>query len=228
MFITIEGVEGSGKTSHILPLARFLTEKGYKVFTTREPGGTGISEQIRSILHNMDNTEMHPRTETLLYQAARAQVVEQVIRPKLKEGYIVLCDRYVHSTIAYQGYGHKQDLTQINGLIEYAVNGLKPDMVLLLDLDAKIGLDRKFGTGEWNRLDSYSLTFHKRVRDGYINMLNVDPLKWRIINAQNKWEMVQDELQKHTTLLMEHIGFQEDIFHSPGYPLHESQIPASD
>jgi len=126
MFITLEGPEGSGKTSHIPHLVEFLREKGRSVFPTREPGGTSIGEQIRGVIHDLNNVEMHPRTETLLYQAARAQIVEQVIRPRLAAREIVLSDRYADSTIAYQGYGHQQDLEQVRGLIRYATGGLVP------------------------------------------------------------------------------------------------------
>ena len=110
MFITLEGPEGSGKTSHIPTLVEYLREQGYTVFPTREPGGTSIGEQIREVLHSLKNTEMNPRTETLLYQAARAQFVEEVIKPRLESGEIVISDRYADSTLAYQGYGDLQDL----------------------------------------------------------------------------------------------------------------------
>ena len=135
MFITLEGPEGSGKTSHIPYLVEYLREKGYTVFPTREPGGTSISEQIRDILHDLKNAEMHPRTETLLYQAARAQIVEQVIKPRLAAGEIVISDRYFDSTIAYQGYGHQQDLEQVRSLVRYATGGLNPDLTILLDCE---------------------------------------------------------------------------------------------
>src|SRR5512143_1905879 len=128
MFITLEGPEGSGKTSHLPALVQHLTEKGYAVFPTREPGGTSIGEQIRHIIHDLKNAEMHPRTETLLYQAARAQIVEQLLRPKLTEGWIVLCDRYADSTMAYQGYGHQQNLDEVRTLVHYATGGLVPDL----------------------------------------------------------------------------------------------------
>ena len=110
MFITLEGPEGSGKTSQIPYLVEYLREKGHIVFPTREPGGTSIGEQIRDVLNDLKNTEMHPRTETLLFQAARAQFVEQVVRPRLNDGEIVISDRYADSTLAYQGYGHQQNL----------------------------------------------------------------------------------------------------------------------
>ena len=143
LFITLEGPEGSGKTSHIPHLIEYLREKGYVVFSTREPGGTPIGEQIREVIHDLKNQEMHPRTETLLYQAARAQIVEQVIKPRLADGEIVISDRYYDSTIAYQGYGHQQDLEQVRALVKYATGGLVPDLTVLLDLDVEEGLKRK-------------------------------------------------------------------------------------
>ena len=170
MFITLEGPEGSGKTSHIPFLVEFLQAKGYTVFATREPGGTSIGEQIRDVLHNLNNTEMHPRTETLLFQAARAQFVEEVVKPRLARGEIVLSDRYADSTLAYQGYGHQQNLDEVRALIRYATGGLLPDLTLLLDLDVETGLQRRANGGEWNRLDAYQLDFHRRVREGYLHL----------------------------------------------------------
>ena len=195
MFITIEGPEGSGKTSHIKPLAEWLGAQGYSVFTTREPGGTSIGEQIRAVIHDLENTEMHPRTETLLYQAARAQIVEQVIQPRLKAGEIVLCDRYADSTIAYQGYGHRQPLEQILGLISYATGGLLPELTVLLDLDVEIGLKRKTNQEEWNRLDAYTIDFHKRVRAGYLEMIIQAPARWAVVDASQPWEVVHAGLR---------------------------------
>src|SRR5512136_918460 len=130
MFITLEGPEGSGKTSQIGALAEFLRQKGQDVLTTREPGGTSIGDQIRTVLHSLENTAMHPRTETLLFQSARAQLVEQVIRPQLQRGGIVISDRYADSTLAYQGYGHGLPLDQIRAVIGFATGELKPDLTL--------------------------------------------------------------------------------------------------
>ena len=179
MFITLEGPDGSGKTSHMQPLAEWLEGQGYRVHTAREPGGTLISEQIRNIIHDLKNTEMHPHTETLLYQAARAQIVEQVLRPKLAEGWIVLCDRYADSTLAYQGYGHQQNLDEVRALVRYATGGLVPDLTLLLDVDVETGLSRRQKSGgEWNRLDAYQLEFHRRVREGYLEMAKQEPGRW--------------------------------------------------
>lgn len=196
MFITLEGPEGSGKTSHIPYLVEFLREKGYTVFPTREPGGTSIGEQIREVIHDLKNAEMHPRTETLLYQAARAQIVEEVIKPRLAIGEIVLSDRYFDSTIAYQGYGHSQDLGQVRQLVRYATGGLTPDLTVLLDLDVEIGLQRKSKQQEWNRLDAYTLDFHKRVRAGYLELVKLEPQRWKVIDSSQKWDVVQEELRK--------------------------------
>ena len=196
MFITLEGPEGSGKTSHIPPLVQFLREKGYTVFPTREPGGTSIGEQIREVLHSLKNTEMTPRAETLLYQAARAQFVEQVVRPRLRRGEIVLSDRYADSTLAYQGYGHQQDLEQVRALIQYATGGLAPDLAVLLDVPAEVGLKRKKKASEWNRLDAYDLDFHRRVRAGYLEMVRQEPGRWIMVDASQEWGEVQDSLRQ--------------------------------
>jgi len=196
MFITLEGPEGSGKTSHLPYLAEYFREKGYIVFPTREPGGTSISEQIRDILHDLKNAEMHPRTETLLYQAARAQIVEQVIKPRLSDGELVISDRYYDSTIAYQGYGHQQNLEQVRQLVKYATGELDPDLTILLDLDVEVGLRRKKKGAEWNRMDAYTVEFHQRVRVGYLEMVKAEPARWVAVNAEQMWESVQEELRK--------------------------------
>jgi dTMP kinase len=196
MFITLEGPEGSGKTSHIPHLVEYLREKGYTVFPTREPGGTSIGEQVREILHSLKNTEMHPRTETLLYQAARAQFVEQVIRPRLALGEVVISDRYADSTLAYQGYGHQQDLEQVRALVRYATGGLLPDLTILLDVDVEVGLSRKTKSSEWNRLDAYTVEFHQRVRAGYLEMVRNELSRWVVVDAGQDWKHVQDDLRK--------------------------------
>ena len=197
MFITLEGPEGSGKTSHIKPLTEWLSAQGYKVFATREPGGTNIGEQIRAVIHDLKNTEMHPRAETLLYQAARAQIVEQVIRPKLAEGTIVISDRYYDSTIAYQGYGHRQDLDQVRALVRYATGGLTPDLTILLDIEVEAGLKRKTqNASEWNRLDAYDVEFHQRVHAGYLEMVRQEPKRWAAVDASRSWEEVHEKLKE--------------------------------
>ena len=196
MFITLEGPEGSGKTSHIPYLVEYLREKGFIVFPTREPGGTSIGEQIREVIHDLKNVEMHPRTETLLYQAARAQIVEQVFKPRLAVGEIVISDRYYDSTIAYQGYGHQQDLEQVRALVKYATGGLVPDLTVLLDVDVEEGLRRKKKDNEWNRMDAYTVEFHRRVRAGYLEMVQAEPGRWVVVDAGKDWQTVQDNLRE--------------------------------
>ena len=197
MFITLEGPEGSGKTSHMKPLADWLTAQGHVVYVTREPGGTEIGNQIREVLVNMKNQDMHPRTELLLFQAARAQIVEEVLNPRLVAGDIVLCDRYFDSTLAYQGYGHNLfSLDEIRKLIHFATGGLVPDLTILLDLDVELGLQRKGKTDEWNRLDALTVDFHKRVRAGYLELVKVEPGRWVVVDASQSWESVQENLRQ--------------------------------
>src|SRR5512143_3762907 len=195
MFITLEGPEGSGKTSQLPGLVEYLREKGYTIFPTREPGGTSIGEQIREVIHDLKNVEMHPRTETLLYQAARAQIVEEVFKPRLASGEVLISDRYYDSTIAYQGYGHQQDLEQVRALVKYATGGLTPGLTVLLDVDVEEGLRRKKKENEWNRLDAYTVEFHQRVRAGYLEMVKQEPNRWVVIDAGRKWDEVQAELR---------------------------------
>lgn len=191
MFITFEGSEGSGKSTQIVFLADRLLQLGYQVVKTREPGGTPIGDQIRNVLLSLKNTAMHPRTEALLLQAARAQHVEEIIRPGLEQGAVVLCDRYADSTLAYQGYGHQQSIESLQPMIEYATGGLRPDLTLLFDLDVEIGLQRRAHGGEWNRLDALNLAFYQRVRQGYLHMAHAEPARWVVINAEQTLTEVQ-------------------------------------
>jgi dTMP kinase len=196
MFISFEGPEGSGKTSQIPLLTAFLHEKGYSTFSTREPGGTSIGEQIREVLMRLDNTKMNPRTEVLLFLAARAQLVEQCIRPGLEQGQIIISDRYADATLAYQGYGHGGDLTQLRQLLNFATGNLWPDLTLLLDIDPEQGLQRRRSGGDWNRLDAYELAFHKRVWQGYHELARQEPHRWVIIDASQPFDTVQQQIRQ--------------------------------
>jgi dTMP kinase len=196
MLISFEGPEGSGKTSQLKPLAEWLITQGHAVYCTREPGGTSIGEQVRQVIHDLKNTEMHPRTEALLYQAARAQIVEQVLRPRLAAGEIVLCDRFFDSTLAYQGYGHQViPLDELRQVIRFATGGLTPDLTILLDLDVEVGLARKGNQDEWNRLDAFDVNFHQRVRSGYHELIKLEPRRWVVVDASQRWEAVQQALR---------------------------------
>jgi dTMP kinase len=196
MFITFEGSEGSGKTSQIPSLAKFLIQAGYPVLVTREPGGTPIGDQVREILSAFKNTAMLPRTEILLFQASRAQLVDEVIRPCLATGGVVLCDRYADSTLAYQGYGYQLELGPLRQVIDFATGGLKPDLTLLLDLDVEEGLRRRANSGSLNRLDELGPAFYQRVRQGYFELVRAEPQRWVVIDAGRPPEQVQEDLRR--------------------------------
>lgn len=197
MFITLEGPEGAGKSSQIHPLAEYLRQQGFDVITTREPGGTPIGDQIRACLHDTANTDMTPETEVLLYAASRAQLVNQVIRPALAAGKVVLCDRYADSTMAYQGYGRGLDRQMLSDLTALATGGLKPDLTLLLDIDVTRGLARRRHEGEeMNRLDLETIDFHMRIRDGYLALAAAEPARWVRLDADRPVDVVQTEMQR--------------------------------
>jgi dTMP kinase len=196
-FITFEGPDGSGKTSQLAALADYLRQAGYPLLATREPGGTPIGDQVRSVLMGLKNTEMQPRTEILLFQASRAQLVEQVILPHLEQGFVVLCDRYADSTLAYQGYGYQKfTLEQLKPLIAFATGGLLPDLTLLLDVEANVGLQRRMQDGDYNRMDVYECAFYERVRQGYLEMARLEPERWVTVDAAQTSEQVQAAIRQ--------------------------------
>lgn len=199
MFITLEGPEGSGKSTQLSLLAAFLEESGYSVVATREPGGTDIGDQIRDVLHDVRNTAMKPETEFLLYSASRAQLVREVINPALADKKVVLCDRFADSTIAYQGYGRGLDLEALRAITRFATGGLVPDITFLLDIDVQEGLNRRInGADEMNRLDLEAIAFHQRVRDGYHQMAAAEPDRWVVVDAGQSPEEIQRELRAIT------------------------------
>ena len=188
-FITFEGIEGCGKTTQIRLLSRKLEGDGYAVTVTREPGGCPVADQIRNILLDANNHAITPLTELLLYAAARAQHMSEVVKPALDAGAIVLCDRFTDATIAYQGYGRKLDLAAISQLNRMATGGIRPDMTLLLDCPAETGLKRAIsrinnapGARE-ERFELESLQFHQRVREGYLSLAQQEPERFVIIDA---------------------------------------------
>lgn len=194
VFITIEGPEGSGKSTHSKLLCDFLRRRGYRVLHTREPGGTRISEAVRKILLSKNNKGMSDICELFLFLAARAQIVDEIIRPALKKGYVVVCDRFHDATIAYQGYGAGLDLKLIEEMGKSAAKGLKPDLTVLLDVETKKGLRR---AGIKDRIEIKSLEFHKRVRGGYLALAEREPERIKVIPTTNaKVSEVQDMVRR--------------------------------
>jgi len=184
-FITIEGGEGAGKSIQVEILASHLREEGYPIVVTREPGGTRIGEQIRAITHNQENVDMEATTEAYLMAAARAQHVAQIIEPALAAGKIVVCDRYVDSSIAYQGFGRKLGADTITILNNLAVNGAKPDLTLLLSVPPGIGQKRRSKSDKAkDRLDLQQQDFYVRVHEGYLLLAKSDPARFVVIYAQ--------------------------------------------
>lgn len=203
MFISFEGSEGSGKTTQIQLLAEFLRERGKSVIVTRQPGGTEIGRQIRQVLHDVNNGAMTSTAEILLYSADRAQHVEELIRPALAEGTIVLCDRYIDSTFAYQGYGRGLDMGQLQMITEFATGGLKPDLSFFLYVDVEEGLRRReVGNLEMNRMDLQKKAFYERVEQGYRAMIAADPGRWREVDASRTIGIVQSDIQGHLKPLL--------------------------
>ncbi|MBI2423508.1 MAG: dTMP kinase [Candidatus Hydrogenedentes bacterium] len=182
-FITLEGVEGCGKSTQLQHLKRFLEDRGVPVVLTREPGGTAISEAIRNLLLDPANTAMASETELLLYAAARAQHVSERIVPALLAGNFVLCDRFSDSTTAYQGYGRGLPLPTLASLHKIATQGCDPNLTLLLDLPAAQGLERARHRGRSDRIESEALAFHERVREGFLQIAAHSPKRITIIDA---------------------------------------------
>jgi dTMP kinase len=195
-FITLEGPDGSGKTTQAHLLVGWLRDRGLPVVQTREPGGSDIGDQIRGILHDSANARMTARTEFLLYSASRAQHVAELILPALEEGRIVVSDRYADSSIAYQGYGRGLDLETILSVTAFATQGVEPDLTLYFDIAAGEGLQRRLLSGEtWNRMDAEALAFHQRVRRGYLELADAAPSRWVIIDAERPVEDVQHDVR---------------------------------
>ncbi len=203
LFITLEGPEGGGKTSQAAQLAEHLRRLGHDVLLTREPGGTPISEQVRRVLTAMDNTAMHPETEFLLFSASRAQHVRELILPHLQRSGVVVCDRFYDASLAYQGYGHGLDLEALRAITAFATGGLTPDITFLLDLPVEEGLRRREVDGNWNRLDAYDLDFHRRVRQGYMELARAEPRRWVVLDASQAPDVIQEEIRRR---VMERLG----------------------
>lgn len=198
LFITFEGPEGSGKTTQMHLLAQYLQARGYEPLITREPGGTPIGDRVRAILLDPVHEEMAPSTEFLLFSAARAQHVRQVIAPHLAQDGIVLCDRFADSSLAYQGYGYELDLEAVRSITRFATRGLVPDLSFYLDLPVEIGLRRKVGGDgdDWNRMEQKGIDYHQRVRAGYLAMTAREPGRWVVVDATATLSEIQAAIQR--------------------------------
>jgi len=195
LFITFEGPEGAGKTTVIQKIAERLAEENIDVLATREPGGIEIAEKIRSIILNPEHTAMDERTEALLYAGARSQHYFEKVRPALDAGKMVICDRFIDSSLAYQGYARGIGVDEVLSINEFAIGKKLPDMTILFDLAPEVGLARihAHGDREVNRLDVESLAFHKKVREGYLQLVERYPERIHVVNAgQNIERVVED------------------------------------
>ncbi len=192
-FITFEGPDGSGKSTQVRLLAEELRARGLDLVLTREPGGTVISEQIREVILSTRNQAIRDETEALLYSAARAQIVAELIRPALAAGKIVICDRYADSTLAYQGYGLGLDRDALRAITRFATQGLVPDLTFYVDVPAEVGLARRH-RGEMDRLDQKSLEYHARVRAGYLALAHAEPARWVVIDGTQAIERVHQTI----------------------------------
>ncbi len=195
LFVVLEGPDGSGKSLQAKLLAQSLRGRGLTVTHSREPGGTVMGEQVRHIVNDPAPTPRGPKADVMLYTAARAQHVDEVVAPALARGEVVVCDRYYTSTMAYQGYGSGMDLELLGRIQEWATDGLDPDLVVLLDVSPQTGLDRRAAgdAGEltrWEDESRFDLAFHTRVREGYLEMAAAAPDRWVVVDGSGSVEEV--------------------------------------
>jgi len=209
MFITLEGIEGSGKTTQISRLVEFLEDRGIECVTTRQPGGTLIGKNIRSILLDPANSALEPLAELLLYMADRAQHINELIRPALQNGKTVVCDRYFDATLVYQGFARGLSIELIGQLHQLLFDDLKPDVTLLLDLSPQVGLKRAWQqlnngqrSGDESRFEAEAVAFHEKVRTGYLELARLEPDRFRIIDAAQTQDQVFAAMKKVVSSLL--------------------------
>ena len=191
LFITFEGPDGCGKTTQMKLLAEYFKKKGKEVVLTREPGGKGLGEKVREILLNYDG-EVSDRCESFLFLAYRAQNIDIIVNPAVKEGKIVLCDRHIDSTVAYQGYGRGLNIDRINMLNNLATNGKKPDLTLVFDVDVETSMKRV--GKEKDRMESAGIDFHNRVRKGYLELAKQEPKRIKVLDATKSIEEIHKDV----------------------------------
>ena len=193
LFITFEGADGCGKTTQMKLLAEYLKNNGYEVVLTREPGGKGLGEKVREILLNYDG-EVSDRCESFLFLADRAQNIDIIVNPAVNNGKIVLCDRHIDSTVAYQGYGRGLDLKRIKMLNDIATNGRKPDLTIVFDIDVETSMKRV--GSEKDRMESAGIEFHNKVRNGYLEIAKEEPERIKVVNAVQSIETVFEDVKQ--------------------------------
>jgi dTMP kinase len=204
LFITFEGPEGSGKSTHIRRLQQWLEKQGHKCLITREPGGTGIAETLREIVkyHNKDE-QIYDETELLLFEASRAQHVRHLIKPALERGEIVLCDRFADSSTAYQGYARGLGPDTVRSLNAYAIGDCVPDLTLILDVPPEIGLARTIERSEArrdeDRMEAEALEFHRKVREGFLEIARLEPERVKVVSSLDDSDVVHEKIIGHTT-----------------------------
>lgn len=206
MFISFEGGEGTGKTTIITRLEEELKSSGYDVIKTREPGGSDIAEQIRAVILKKENTKMDYRTEVLLYAASRRQHLEEIVKPALQAGKVVLCDRYLDSSLAYQGYARGLGIKEVLEINQYATEGIMPILTVFIDLDPKVGLERiRKNDRVTDRLDKEKISFHEKVREGYLEVARMFPNRVKVVNGEKNKEEVYQEVK---ALVTDRIGWE--------------------
>ncbi len=193
LFITFEGIDGCGKSTQLNLLAEHLKSKGFEVIITREPGAKGLGEKLREILLNYDG-DVSSNCEAFLFLADRAQHIDNLVKPAVKAGKIILCDRHTDSTVAYQGYGRGVDLKQIKMLNELATNGLKPDLTFIFDVDVKTGLGRISKSKD--RMESAGIEFFEKTRRGYLEIAEQEPERVKVINSNDSIENIFEQVKK--------------------------------
>lgn len=207
LFITLEGMDGVGKSTQIKLLTEYFDNLGFEVVATRDPGGTNISEKIREILLDSNNKSMSFMTETLLYSASRTQLVKQTIRPALKRGAVVICDRFIDSSLAYQGVARKIGLENVEQINKLALEGLTPDITFFLSLPPEVALKRKQEQKELDRMEKQKFYFHKKVYDGYIEIIKRYPDRIQSIDASLQINEVHQEILKKLNKIFDEYGF---------------------
>ncbi len=203
LFVTVEGTDGSGKTTQIKLMEAYLIEKGFEVVLIREPGGTRISEEIRSMILDPKNTEMGRITEMLLYASSRAQLVYQIIKPSIESGKIVICDRFVDSSYAYQGFGRGIDFKTIEAINKAAIDGVEPNITFFFDIDPETAIKRRIETTGADRIENEKIDFHIRVYDGYKELALLYSERIKSIDSKKSIEDIGKDVRGHLDRLIE-------------------------